>query len=296
MGLIIDRDVDVLGPARIHPIPAVVLPIETTTISLRVGRTVNRVDRSQLAIVPARCAHQMEVSTSGTVIVVTLLFDDSVRDAAVRDYAPYVDAAVLADVLSQPRLLPRTRWIDELIQRFIFEREVCGKPESRAARFLEAELTKELFFLGREHLAGLTRSSVVFEGDGIAVRARTWIEAHLFEPFKMVDLVRHCGASESTVLRAFQRELGVAPAVYARRRRLEEALQLLETGRYTVIETATRVGYDSPSAFAAAFRDQFGVSPSSVRGSAPDAVRLPAHGMPPVHTLERIPAGGRRKR
>ena len=58
MGLLIDRDVDALGPARIHPVPAVVLPIDTTVITVRIGRAVNRVDKSQLAIVPARHAER----------------------------------------------------------------------------------------------------------------------------------------------------------------------------------------------------------------------------------------------
>jgi AraC-like DNA-binding protein len=168
------------------------------------------------------------------------------------------------------------------VQRFVFEREVCGKPASRAARFLEVELVKEMFFLGREQLDGRTRDSVLFEGDELVARARAWIEAHVFEPFRIGELVRHCHASESTVLRAFHRELGVPPLAYARRRRLEEALQLLESGRYGVTEIATRVGYENPSAFSAAFRDQFGIAPSRVRPASDGAVRLPAHGMPPV--------------
>jgi AraC-like DNA-binding protein len=186
------------------------------------------------------------------------------------------------EVLERVRLLPRTRWVDELAQRFVFEREVCGKAASQAARFLETELIKETYFLGREQLERRTRDSVLFEGDALAARARAWIEAHLFEPFRIDELVRHCHASESTLLRAFHRELGSPPLAYVRRRRLEEALQLLETGRYTVTEIAMRIGYENPSAFAAAFRDRFGVAPSGVRPTTPGAERLPAHGMPPV--------------
>ena len=42
-------------------------------------------------------------------------------------------------------------------------------------------------------------------------------------------------------------------------------MHLLESGRYGVTEVAARVGYDNPSAFAAAFRAQFGMPPSRAR-------------------------------
>jgi AraC-like DNA-binding protein len=107
------------------------------------------------------------------------------------------------------------------------------------------------------------------------------MEEHLFEPFAMAALVRACGASESTVLRAFRRAHGIAPIAYMRQRRLAEAMQLLESGRYAVTEVATRVGYETPSAFAAAFSRQFGVPPSQVRPAIDPAALLPAHGDPP---------------
>src|SRR5262249_43557594 len=98
------------------------------------------------------------------------------------------------------------------------------------------------------------------------------------------ELAKHCGASESTVLRAFRREVGVAPAMYVRRRRLEEALHLLESGRYAVTEVAGRVGYDNPAAFAVAFRKHHGVSPSQARAKPPT---LPARGKPPRRPRKR---------
>jgi AraC-like DNA-binding protein len=205
----------------------------------------------------------------------------------VRDYRPEVDARRLVEVLGGVRVLPRTRWVDELVQRYVFERSVCARRGSKAARFLEAELTKELFFLGCEQLDLRTRSSVLFEGDAVAARARAWIEEHLFEPFRIDELVRQCHVSESTVLRAFRRELGVSPLAYLRRRRLEESMQLLESGRYGVTEVAARVGYENPSAFAAAFRGQFGLAPSRARPAVPAAARLPAHGAPPVRRRRR---------
>jgi AraC-like DNA-binding protein len=287
MELRVDRDAEALQRPRLYPLPALVFPLDTTIVSMRAAETTTRLDRSSFAVVPARLGLKLELPASGTTVVVTLVISDALRTAAVRDYAPYVDARRLAVVLGSLRILPRTRWVDELVQRYVFERSVCERRGSRAARFLEAELTKEVFFLGCEQIDRRTRNSVLFEGDAVAARARAWIEEHLFEPFHIGELVRQCHVSESTVLRAFRRELGVSPLAYLRRRRLEESMQLLESGRYGVTEVAVRVGYDNPSAFAAAFRGQFGLSPSRARPAVPAAARLPAHGAEPVRRRRR---------
>lgn len=281
MDLQIDRDIRALRRTRVHACPALVFPLETTVLSLSAGEDVARLDRSTFAIVPARLDYRMAPPASASAVVVTLLLPESTRTMAVADYAPYVDAGRLTEVLSAVRFLSRTRWVDELVHRYLFEREVCVKKLGKAASFLEAELTKEVFFLGAEQMEQRTRSSVLFKGNELAARALVWIEEHLFEPFRIGELVSHCHASESTVLRAFRREHGVAPLAYVRRRRLEEALHLLESGRYAVTEVGTRVGYENASAFSAAFRARFGVTPSRAMPSVPAAERLPAHGAPP---------------
>jgi AraC-like DNA-binding protein len=287
MELRVDRDAEALERARVYPAPALLFPLDTTIVSLHANEIEARLDRSSFAVVPARVAHEIELPPSGAAVVVTLVISDALRAATVRDYKPEVDARRLVEVLGGVRLLPRTRWVDELVQRYLFERSVCERRGSKAARFLEAELTKEVFFLGCEQIDRRTRNSVLFEGDAVAARARAWIEEHLFEEFHIDELVRQCHVSESTVLRAFRRELGVAPLAYLRRRRLEESMQLLESGRYGVTEVAARVGYDNASAFAAAFRGQFGLPPSRARPAVSAAERLPAHGAPPVRRRRR---------
>ena len=277
--LLVERDARALGQTRRHAAPALVFPLEATVVDLEVGPA-QRLDRATFALVPAGVPHRFAAPQAGSVAVVTLAAGDAVHARVVAEYAPHVERRVLAQLVAAPRRLPRTRWIDELVQRYVFEREVCEKHDSAAARFLETELVKELYFLGREQLAQHTRASVLYEGSGVAVRARAWIEEHLFEPFAIAPLARAAGTSASTVLRAFRGAYGVAPAVYARRRRLEEAHHLLASGRYGVTEVAARVGYDNPSAFAVAFRAQFGMPPSRAR-AAPSEAMLPAHGLPP---------------
>lgn len=278
--LLVERDARALGQTRRHATPALVFPLEATVVELEAGAA-QRLDRATFALVPAGVPHRFAAPQSASVAVVTLAFGEAPRARVLAEYAPHVERRVLAQLLATPRRLPRTRWIDELVQRYVFEREVCEKHDSAAARFLETELVKELYFLGREQLDQHTRASVLYEGSDVAVRARAWIEEHLFEPFAIAPLARALGTSASTVLRAFRGAFGAAPAVYARRRRLEEAHHLLASGRYGVTEVAARVGYDNPSAFAVAFREQFGVPPSQARPSLDARAVLPAHGAPP---------------
>ena len=277
MELRVDRDTSA-GGTRVLAGPALVAPLESTIVTL----DGTRLDRAAIAVVPARTAHVLELPARGAIAVATLVLDDATRVAAVRDYAPYIDARRFVDVLAAPRILPRTRWVDELVQRYIFEREVCAKPGSRAARFLEAELTKEVYFLGCEQLdpahadLGAARGRV---GRGAGARMDRGAPVRAVPDRGARRDVRRVGVDGAARV---PQGAGVAPVVYLRRRRLEEAMQLLETGRYAVTEVATRVGYDNPSAFAAAFREQFGVSPSRVRSALDPAALLPAHGAPPT--------------
>ncbi len=221
-------------------------------------------NRANLALVPANASYKI-ASRSPAARVLTLGLGPAALAAATREYAPYVEARTFAAVLGVVRILPRTRWLDELIHRYVFERDQCEKHDSAAARFLETEMTKEIYFVGKEQLAAVrARTSVVHEEDVLARRAREHIEDHLFDAMRVADLARACHASESTLLRAFRRELGVAPIAYIRTRRLDESRLLLRAGRYTVGEVATRVGYANVAAFTTAFRRRFGELPSVI--------------------------------
>ncbi|QEY65084.1 AraC family transcriptional regulator [Metapseudomonas lalkuanensis] len=69
--------------------------------------------------------------------------------------------------------------------------------------------------------------------------------------------------SEKTLTRAFQRETGLSFRQWRQRLRLLAALQPLEGGA-SVTEVALASGYESPSAFIAAFKGLFGVTPGEL--------------------------------
>lgn len=272
-----ERVVD--GAPRVHERPALLFPLESTVVELEAQGRSERLDRASFALVPADLRHRLR-AVSPVAKLVTVFVDDDAKARVVREYRPHVEAARFDTVLATLHVLPRTRWVDELAHRFLFEIDVCARHGSPAARFLETELAKELYFLGKERLEEKTRASVLHEGSDVVRRARQFIEDHLFEPFRIEELARTCHTSESTLLRAFRRELGVAPAIYVRDRRLDEALLMLESGRFAVGEVATRVGYANLPAFTVAFRRRFGVVPSHARAPS-HGEPLPPHGTRP---------------
>jgi AraC-like DNA-binding protein len=266
----IDADAASLEGQRRDAVPVVLLPLDSTVLEVLAGGTRQRLDRSSFATIPAGRSYRLE-SSSPAPRVLTLLIGSAALMSAEREYKPFIKRALFTELFGQVRRFSRTRWFDEVSHRYLFERVECEKHDSQAARFLETEVAKELYFLGEELLQRKSRPSVVHEGDPVARRAQQLIEERLFTPLRIDALARECHASESTLLRAFRREFAVTPAAYIRARRLDESLKLLEAGRYSVGEVAARVGYESAAAFSSAFAARFGESPS--RAKAPSRKR-----------------------
>lgn len=281
-----------LDPAtRVERSAALLVPVDTGVVVVQAGDGApDTVDRASFVLLPAGTPYRVRAK-SPLASLATLLLAGGAQEAALAEYRPHIDAARFAEILGTRRLLPRTRWFDEIVHRYVFERDVCGKHGSAAATFLETEIAKEIYFLCAERDARQGRASLLHEEDDVVTRARTWIDEHLFEPLRVGELARRTGTSESTLLRAFRRQMGKAPAAYARERRLDAALLLLQSGRLSVGEVAARVGYAGLAAFTAAFTRRFERAPSSVRKADGALEMLPPHGRPPRRARAR-----RRKR
>ena len=77
------------------------------------------------------------------------------------------------------------------------------------------------------------------------------------------DWAMRLGASEKTLMRLFQRETGLSFRGWRQRARLLSSLGALENGD-SVTNTALACGYDSTSAFIAAFKGLFGFTPGEL--------------------------------
>ncbi|KMN38343.1 MULTISPECIES: AraC family transcriptional regulator [unclassified Chromobacterium] len=78
------------------------------------------------------------------------------------------------------------------------------------------------------------------------------------------------GLSGRNLSRLFPQETGLSFQAWRRRLRLLSSLELLSAGQPVGV-AAWRCGYDSPSAFIAAFRQDFGCTPSQLLARRPDA-------------------------
>jgi AraC-like DNA-binding protein/quercetin dioxygenase-like cupin family protein len=77
----------------------------------------------------------------------------------------------------------------------------------------------------------------------------------------MTALAQAAGFGKRTLERRFRAETGMSPARWRRHRRFLAAVERLASGT-SVKTAAAEAGYASPSAFVAAFRREFGVTPA----------------------------------
>ena len=92
-----------------------------------------------------------------------------------------------------------------------------------------------------------------------------YIEDHLFEELEITEIARALKTSVSTLIRTLKKTMKTTPYSYIKSRRLEEAHHLLGTGRYSVGDVATWIGYTNFGAFTDAFTLKYGVRPSVLK-------------------------------
>lgn len=99
------------------------------------------------------------------------------------------------------------------------------------------------------------------------------IDQYAAYPLQVADLARIVGLSSARLHARFVAECGQTPMDYIRSRRLHIAVNLLRDSPLPIGEVASRVGYSSQSAFAAAVLREFGVSPGKLRREACDNIQ-----------------------
>ncbi|MEY1556490.1 helix-turn-helix domain-containing protein [Yoonia sp. R2331] len=99
-------------------------------------------------------------------------------------------------------------------------------------------------------------------------RAIAWTEENLADDLTFADAAAVAGLSERSLARRFAEELGQPWGQVLRQMRMIRAHEELTMTDQSVTQIALAVGYQSLSAFHAAFRGHFGKSPSACRGSS----------------------------
>lgn len=99
--------------------------------------------------------------------------------------------------------------------------------------------------------------------DPRALRLAEVLLEHPGDQAQLGDLARRAGASARTIQRLFLAETGLPFAQWRQRQRLLHGAALLGEGK-SVTEAGLEAGYSGTSAFTAAFRKHFGVTPSKL--------------------------------
>jgi AraC-like DNA-binding protein len=108
--------------------------------------------------------------------------------------------------------------------------------------------------------------SLLLPGDKRARIVADRLRADPSDPTELSELARFAGASTRTVQRVFRAETGLRFAEWRRRLRLLHAAALIGTGT-SVTSAGLAAGYQSTSAFVAAFRTELGVTPARMRST-----------------------------
>jgi AraC family transcriptional regulator len=96
-------------------------------------------------------------------------------------------------------------------------------------------------------------------------KALWYIESNFAGELTLDEIAGVAGVSRFHVSRAFGEAIGRPITRYVRGRRLTEAARALASGATDILTVALEAGYGSHEAFTRAFREQFGLTPESVR-------------------------------
>ena len=97
-------------------------------------------------------------------------------------------------------------------------------------------------------------------------KAKEYVYTHL--DFKVADLAKHCGISESGLFALFKKTLSISPVELKNRIKAQKAAEYLETTDMSIEEISERLGFSSPSYFRRIIKAQYGISPRELRSRA----------------------------
>ena len=156
-------------------------------------------------------------------------------------------------------------WLETILQRMVTE-AALQRPGQLAVL---SRMTEVLFV---EVLRSWIKSLGPGEGGWLGAiadryigRALQVIHENPGHPWTLAELGRHVGLGRSAFSARFTRLVGQPVYRYLVVRRMDEAALMLETGDDAIAKIATRVGYETTTAFSNAFKQHYSFSPGRYR-------------------------------
>lgn len=104
--------------------------------------------------------------------------------------------------------------------------------------------------------------------DSVVHKAMLLLEQQLQSPTRIAQLCLPLGLGRRQLERRFQRDVGLSPAEYRRKLRMERARWLLQHTDLDVLEVALECGFQDSAHFARVVRRTLGASPRQIRAAA----------------------------
>ncbi|MCR5810613.1 MAG: AraC family transcriptional regulator [Lachnospiraceae bacterium] len=99
----------------------------------------------------------------------------------------------------------------------------------------------------------------------LAEQASSYMLERLDKKITINEISEKMHVSQTQLKNSFRNYYGESVYKYIRSRKMQMAADQLAEGQFSVMEIAGMFGYENCSKFAAAFRGEYGVSPSSYR-------------------------------
>jgi len=104
--------------------------------------------------------------------------------------------------------------------------------------------------------------------DETVLAAERWIDANLAGPMNVAEIADAVAVSPKTLARRIVAATGLSPVRFLQRRRVMEAVHLLETTALNIDDVAERVGYQDATALRKIIKRELGIAPSALRNHA----------------------------
>jgi AraC-like DNA-binding protein/quercetin dioxygenase-like cupin family protein len=206
--------------------------VSTGVLVMAVGTTKWVLPKSRALLIPAGVRHS--VATVGATTMLSL----------------YLDPAQSPVPWTQPAVVDASPLLSSLGAHLILA-ELPAPARARAEAVMWDLLTP----------TPVTVLATPLPSDDRAGRVADALQADVTDDRTLADWGREVGASARTLARLFSTETGMGFQQWRTRTRLAAALPLLASG-CSVTTVARRVGYESPSAFVAAFHREIGTTPA----------------------------------
>ena len=99
----------------------------------------------------------------------------------------------------------------------------------------------------------------------LAEQASTYMLEHMDKKITISEISEMLHVSQTQLKNSFRNYYGESVYKYIRSRKMQLAAAMLAEGQLSIMEIAGMYGYENCSKFAAAFRGEYGVSPSNYR-------------------------------